>query len=99
FSTGIDNALRAFKRTNGKLNWRSKLPEIKTNGTATRWSRPILAGGRLHLASNTGYVASFNADDGKLILLRNINAPINSAPIVASGRLYIIAANGKVFRL
>lgn len=99
FSTGTDNALRAFKRTNGKLSWRSKLPEIKTNGTATRWSRPILAGGRLHLASNTGYVASLNADDGKLILLRNIKAPINSAPIVASGRLYIIAANGKVFRL
>ncbi len=99
FSTGIDNALRAFNRTNGKLNWRSKLPENKTIGTPTRWSRPILAGGRLHLASNTGYVASFNADDGKLILLRNIKAPINSAPIVASGRLYIIAANGKVFRL
>lgn len=99
FSTGRDNALRAFNRTNGKLNWRSKLPENKTIGTPTRWSRPILAGGRLHLASNTGYVASFNADDGKLILLRNINAPINSAPIVASGRLYIIAANGRVFQL
>ena len=99
FSSGADNVLRAYNRTNGKLNWRSKLLENKANGALTRWSRPILAGGRLHLASNTGYVASFNADDGKLILLRNIKAPINSAPIVASGRLYIIAANGRVFRL
>ena len=99
FSSGLDNVLRAFNRTNGKLSWRSKMPENKANGTPTRWSRPILAGGRLHLASNTGYVASFNADDGKLVLLRNIKAPINSAPIVASGRLYIIAANGRVFRL
>ena len=99
FSSGTDNALRAFNRTNGKLNWRSKLPENKTISTPTRWSRPILAGGRLHLASNTGYVASFNADDGKLILLRNIKAPLNSAPIVASGRLYIVAADGRVYRL
>ena len=99
FSSGFDNVLRAFNRENGKLNWRAKLPESKTNATPTRWSRPILAGGRLHLTSNTGYVASFSADDGKLVLLRNIKAPINSAPIVASGRLYIIAANGKVFRL
>lgn len=99
FSTGKDNVLRAYKRADGKLNWLSKLPENTTENRAIRWSRPILAGGRLHLASNTGYVASFNADDGKLVLLRNIKAPINSAPIVASGRLYIVAANGRVYRL
>lgn len=99
FLAGSDGLLRAFNRKNGALNWFSKLPEREGSSVRQRWTRPLLAGGRLHLASNTGYVASFNADDGKLVLLRDFKAPIQSAPIVASGRLFIVTVTGRVFRL
>lgn len=98
FTTTPDRNLISLNANSGDLLWSVPLPAKTPVDRNANWSRPVLAGGRLHLTTDTGYVASFNAEDGSLLRLRSINAPIVSGPIVASGRLYIATRTGMVAR-
>ncbi len=57
---------------------------------------PVLAGGRLIVASDDGLIRSFDPVDGRLISTVDLPGGATSNPVVAGRTLYIVTANGQL---
>lgn len=57
---------------------------------------PVLAGGRLIVASSDGLLRSFNPVDGALINTVEIPGGAAAMPVVAGGTLYVVSTNGQL---
>jgi outer membrane protein assembly factor BamB len=57
---------------------------------------PIIAGGRLLLASSDGQLRSFDPRDGSLIGTTEIPDGATTAPVVAGGTLYLVSRAGEL---
>ena len=90
FAVDTAGQVVAITRNEGKILWATKLP-----GTAT-WSGPVLAGNRLWLTSSKGQLASVEATSGKVASTQDLGSPIFVAPVVASGRMYVLTDNAKL---
>jgi hypothetical protein len=54
------------------------------------WSGPVLAGGKLWLASSKGLLASVDAQSGNLASQSDLGAPVLITPVVANGKLFVL---------
>jgi outer membrane protein assembly factor BamB len=93
FVVDINGVLMALTRKEGKVRWLTELPQ------ATRWNGPVLAGGRLWLASSDGIMISVDAKTGKIMSQRDLDEPIFIAPIVASGRMFVLTDKARLLAL
>ena len=57
---------------------------------------PILAGGRLLVASDDGLLRAFSPESGALISATELPAPAARAPIVAARTMYLVTADGQL---
>lgn len=57
---------------------------------------PILAGGRLIVASNDGLLRSFDPRDGSLVGTTEVPDGATTAPAVANGTLYVVSTDGEL---
>ncbi|MBI1386257.1 MAG: PQQ-binding-like beta-propeller repeat protein [Rhizobiales bacterium] len=89
----VTGKLLSLSRKDGTLRWATALPE---GGT---WTGPVLAGGRLWLASSSGNLASVDATTGKVTATRNLDHPVFIAPIVAQGQLYVLTDKARLIAL
>lgn len=89
----VNGILLALSRKDGSVRWLVELPK------ATRWSGPVLAGGRLWLASGEGIVVSVDAKTGNIVTQRDLDAPIYISPIVAAGRMYVLTDKARLLAL
>ena len=55
---------------------------------------PVLAGGRLIVASNDGFIRSFAPDSGELIGATEIPRGATTHPVVVDGTLYVVSRDG-----
>lgn len=55
---------------------------------------PIMAGGRLIVASSDGFIRSFDPDSGELVSQTEIRGGATTRPVVANGTLYVVSTNG-----
>ncbi len=55
---------------------------------------PIMAGGRLIVASSDGVIRSFDPDSGELVSQTEIRGGATTRPVVANGTLYVVSTNG-----
>lgn len=55
---------------------------------------PILAGGRLIVASSDGLIRSFDPASGDLVGTTEIRGGATTRPVVANGTLYVVSTNG-----
>ncbi len=94
-----EGKLLCIARATGKVRWVSQLQRYRKNkaknGPVT-WTGPVLAGGRLILASSEGQLAYVNAADGKVQATQDLGAPVYLSPIVAGSTLYILDNTGRV---
>ncbi len=88
-----NGVLMALTRKEGKVRWLTELPQT------SRWSGPVLAGGRLWLASSEGVMVSVDAKTGSIVSRRDLGADIFIAPIVASGRMYVLTDKARLLAL
>lgn len=88
----VDTAgqLLAVSRREGKIQWSVKLPGSPT------WSGPVLAGNRLWLASGTGQLVGVDATTGRVDTTQDLGQPVYIAPIVASGRMFVLTDKAKL---
>ncbi|MCK5495607.1 MAG: PQQ-binding-like beta-propeller repeat protein, partial [Hyphomicrobiaceae bacterium] len=93
FVVDINGVLMALTRKEGKVRWLTELPQAK------RWSGPVLAGGRLWLASADGIMISVDAKTGNIMSQRDLDQPIFIAPIVASGRMFVLTDKARLLAL
>lgn len=57
---------------------------------------PVLAGGRLLVASNDGVIRSFNPVDGTLIGTVDIPGGATTNPVIVGGVMYVVSTKGQL---
>jgi outer membrane protein assembly factor BamB len=85
FVVDVTGKLVALNRKDGKVKWVTALP-----GADARWSGPVLAGGKLWLASSKGLLVGVDAVSGSIASQTDLGSPVLITPVVAEGRLYVL---------
>ncbi|WP_265499339.1 outer membrane protein assembly factor BamB family protein [Paracoccus beibuensis] len=101
FSVNDQGQLVRLDAVTGGVFWRQPLPFFTTERTRKQSQiyahyGPILAGGRLHVASSDGMLRSFDPATGALVGQAQIPGGAASAPVVAGQTLYVVARNGQL---
>lgn len=83
----------------GSVIWAQDLPGFVKDrpgrrGPIVAHYGPILAGGRLVVASNDGYLRFFNPVDGSLINQVEVPGGATTTPVVANQTLYVVSTKG-----
>ncbi len=95
------NELVRLNAADGSRIWGVPLP----NFTKTRPRRqsavfshhgPVIAGGRVIVASDDGVLRSYNPEDGTLTGRTEIPGGATTAPVVAGGTLYVVSSKGQL---
>ncbi|WP_170325337.1 outer membrane protein assembly factor BamB family protein [Ruegeria arenilitoris] len=85
----------------GSIVWAQDLPGFvkdkpKRRGPIVAHYGPILAGGRIVVASNDGYLRFFNPVDGTLVNRVEVPGGATTAPVVAGQTLYVVSTKGEL---
>lgn len=95
------NELVRINAADGARIWGVALP----NFTKTRPKRqsvvythngPVVAGGRVIIASDDGLIRSYSPTDGSLLGTVEISGGATTAPVVAGGTMYVVSAKGQL---
>ena len=83
----------------GSVVWAQDLPGFVKDKPGRRGPiyahyGPILAGGRIVIASNDGYLRFFNPVDGTLVHTVEVPGGATTAPVVAGQTLYVVSTKG-----
>ena len=96
FTITRENKLVGLGRETGSVSWVTDLNTIAKNKNEELWTGPVLAGGRLILASSQGQIAEVSPQDGTVLRTSKANDGVSIPPIVAGKTLYILSNNGKL---
>ncbi|WP_226898410.1 outer membrane protein assembly factor BamB family protein [Mangrovicoccus algicola] len=99
FLVSDEGRLLRVSASDGETVWEATLPLFEAEKVKRRKEvfvhyGPILAGGRLILASSDGLLREIDPASGTLLRSTQLGAPAAAAPIVANGTLYILTADG-----
>lgn len=89
----INGKLFALSRSDGTVKWASDLPG------SSRWSGPVLAGGKLWLVSGDGLLVAADPHSGQVVSNLDLDTKVFVSPIVAGGRMYILADDATLIAL
>ena len=89
----VAGKLIALSRADGKVRWTADLP------ASSRWNGPVLAGGKLWLISNEGLLVGADARSGQILSQVDLGTTVFVSPVVAEGRMYILADNAELIAL
>ncbi|MFW2830043.1 PQQ-binding-like beta-propeller repeat protein [Sphingomonas sp. ID0503] len=94
-----DARLMCIARATGKVRWISILPrwdnEKKKKGYIG-WTAPVLAGGRLILASSDGRMANIDPETGSIQNEVKVKGSVSLSPVVANDTLFILTDDGRL---
>lgn len=93
FVVDVTGKLVALSRKDGKVHWVTALP-----GDG-RWNGPVLAGGKLWLASSAGLLVGVDAASGTIGMQTDLGSPVMITPVVAEGRLYVLTDEAKLIAM
>ncbi len=100
----IDSRLVCLSRNLGRVRWVTQLPryedEEEKEGRIL-WTGPVVAGGKIIIASSQGEIALVSPFDGTLLerfaLEAGDDTPVSVPPIVADGMLYVLNDAGMLY--
>ncbi len=95
------NELVRLDAADGTRIWGVELPNFvkrkpKRQGRVVAHHGPIVAGGRVIIASGDGQLRSYDPTDGAPLATVDIPGGATSAPVVAGGTLYVVNTNGQL---
>ena len=95
------NQLVRLDAKDGSRIWAVDLPKFvsfKPKKQAALYAHygPIMAGGKLRVASSDGLLRSFDPASGRLISTAEIPGGASSNPVVAGGVLYVVGGKGQL---
>lgn len=101
FAVNDENQLIRLDAATGGLVWARDLPlfvdkKVKKQDKIYAQYGPILAGGRLFVASSDGVLRSFDPASGNLVGQAEIPGGAATAPVVAGGTLYVTGRDGNL---
>lgn len=93
------NELVRLDASSGARIWGTPLPNFvkdkpKRQSEVFAHYGPILAGGRIIVASNDGVLRSYDPRSGDLVATTEIPGGATTAPIVSGGTLYVVSSKG-----
>lgn len=99
FFVNDEDQLMRLDASSGAEVWRVDMPYFTKDRDKRRRDivahyGPVLAGGRLVIASSDGLVRSFNPASGALVATTELPGGAASAPAVAGGVLYVVSKSG-----
>lgn len=102
FFANDEDQLVRLSAGDGAQVWRVDLPYFEANKEKRRKTiyahhGPILAGGRLILASTDGLIRAMDPVSGVLAASAEIPGGAAAPPIVSDGVLYVVSKNGQLF--
>lgn len=97
------NSLVRLDAATGEQIWSVQLPGYverrrpqAKRDTAYTHHGPIIAGGRVIVASSDGLIREFDPESGDLVATTEINGGATTAPIVVDGVLYVVSTRGQL---
>jgi len=102
FAVSDNNQLLRLSASTGENIWAHDLPDFvkaKPRKRAAIFAHygPVLAGGRLVVASNDGFLRFFSPQDGRLLSSVEIPDGATTGPVVANGTLYVVSTAGDLY--
>lgn len=88
----VDAEVACLRRVDGRVRWVAALPRYEDpedREDPIQWTGPVLAGGRLVVASSHGELRELSPADGEVLAVRTLPAGVRAAPVVADGTLYV----------
>jgi len=85
----------------GLIIWRVELPGFLRDRPNRREEvvahhGPVVAGGRVVIASNDGLIRYFSPEDGSLLATTDIQGGATTAPVFAGGVMYVVSTRGQL---
>ena len=98
FVISSDQQLIALTRQGGEIRWITSLPRFEDDDKEKPvvWTGPVLAGGRLILASSGGQMIEASPADGKILKTTKLPGDVTIAPVVADNTLLLLTQNGQL---
>lgn len=93
FLVDTNGKLMALGRSDGEVRWMVDLP----NGG--KWNGPVLASGKLWLASVEGLLVAVDAKSGTISSQVDLDTPVFIAPVVAAGRMFVLTDKARLVAL
>ena len=95
------NELLRVDASDGGVIWGSALPGFvrdkpRRRGEIFAHHGPIVAGGRVIIVSNDGFLRSFDPENGALLAQIEIPDGASSGPAVANNTLYVVSTKGEL---
>lgn len=102
FALTDSNQLVRVDASDGTAIWAIDLPKYvkdKPLGRGPVYAHygPVLAGGRIWVASNDGLLRAFSPKDGSLLASVEVPGGATTDPVVAGGVLYVVGTKGQLF--
>lgn len=104
FLVSDENEIVRLDAATGERIWGTRLPYF-TKRKARKIKRihanlgPVLAGGKLWVASSDGIMRGYNPVDGSLIAQTAVPGGAATRPVVVNGVAYVVARDGKLLAL
>jgi outer membrane protein assembly factor BamB len=103
FLVSPENLLVRLDADTGAMIWTRALPYfVRGDRRPDRWREvyvhygPVLAGGRLWLASSDGLLRGVDPASGSLVATADLPGGAASAPIVVNGVMYVVSRDGRL---
>ncbi len=99
FVVTSDGKLMAIARATGKVRWITQLPEFRHSRSKSgliSYTGPVLAGGRLIVASTQGALIFADPTTGAVQGQTNVGGSVSLPPVVANSTLYVLDDNGRL---
>lgn len=99
FTLTDDAQLLAIQRTTGRIRWLTQLErwrDAEDREGPIFWTGPVLASGRLWIASSRGYVKSADVMTGEIADFTRLSDGVSLPPVVANDMMYILDDDGTI---
>lgn len=99
FVVTVDGELTAIERTTGQAFWVTQLKRYRDEEDRKgriAWTGPLLAGGKLVLASSDGEAVIVDPATGAVEKTLNVGGPVYIAPVAAAGQVFLLSDEGKL---
>ncbi|MEM7320361.1 MAG: PQQ-binding-like beta-propeller repeat protein, partial [Pseudomonadota bacterium] len=101
FQISDRSQLLRLSASDGSVIWARDLPGFlkdkpRRRGEIVAHYGPVLAGGRIVVASNDGYLRFFDPQSGALVGQVEVPDGASTGPVIAGGTLYVVSTKGEL---
>ena len=97
FAVNTDGQLACFDKNDGGVIWVTQLDQFrneKKRKDRIVWTGPVIASGKIVLASSQGRLVSIDPQTGAVLEDLKVGDPIYVEPIIANERIYVLTDDG-----